>query len=234
MEIIKVATKEEGAKKAFEIFQRAHEKGAEVFGLATGGTPEGLYQLLRESDLDFSTKISVNLDEYVGLAAEDEHSYHYFMQKQLFDVKPFKESFLPDGLAEDGEKEVARYEEILTQYPVDLQLLGIGGNAHIGFNEPQTPFDSLTHKVRLTDSTIEANKRFFEKEEDVPKYAYSMGLRSIMNAKEILLLAFGESKAQAIYDTVEGSVSIDVPASILQHHPNVTIIVDAEAAKLLP
>ena len=233
MEVIVVKTQEEGAKAAFEVFKRAYNEGAQVFGLATGSSPIGLYELLRNSDLDFSDRISVNLDEYVGLAPTDEHSYHYFMKEQLFDAKPFKHSYLPDGLAKDVDAEVERYERILQENPVDLQLLGIGSNAHIGFNEPGTPFTQRTHKVHLTESTIEANKRFFEKEEDVPRYAYSMGLQSIMDAKQILLIAFGEKKAKAILNTVKGEVTTDVPASVLQKHPNVIIIVDEAAAALL-
>ena len=233
MEVIVVKTQEEGALAAFEIFKRAHSEGAKVFGLATGSSPIGLYELLRNSDLDFSDRISVNLDEYVGLAPTDEHSYHYFMKEQLFNAKPFKHSYLPDGLAEDVDAEVVRYENILQENPVDLQLLGIGSNAHIGFNEPGTPFTQRTHKVHLTESTIEANKRFFEKEEDVPRYAYSMGLQSIMDAKEIVLIAFGPKKIHAIKGLVEGPITEEVPASILQNHPKVTVICDEGAAELL-
>jgi len=233
MEVIVVKTQEEGALAAFEIFKRAHSEGAKVFGLATGSSPIGLYELLRNSDLDFSDRISVNLDEYVGLAPTDEHSYHYFMKEQLFNAKPFKHSYLPDGLAEDVDAEVVRYENILQENPVDLQLLGIGSNAHIGFNEPGTPFTQRTHKVHLTESTIEANKRFFEKEEDVPRYAYSMGLQSIMDAKEIVLIAFGPKKIHAIKGLVEGPITEEVPASILQNHPKVTVICDEAAAELL-
>ena len=233
MEVIVVKTQEEGALAAFEIFKRAHSEGAKVFGLATGSSPIGLYELLRNSDLDFSDRISVNLDEYVGLAPTDEHSYHYFMKEQLFNAKPFKHSYLPDGLAEDVDAEVVRYERILQENPVDLQLLGIGSNAHIGFNEPGTPFTQRTHKVHLTESTIEANKRFFEKEEDVPRYAYSMGLQSIMDAKEIVLIAFGPKKVHAIKGLVEGPITEEVPASILQNHPKVTVICDEAAAELL-
>lgn len=233
MEVIVVKTQEEGALAAFEIFKRVYGEGAKVFGLATGSSPIGLYELLRNSDLDFSDRISVNLDEYVGLAPTDEHSYHYFMKNQLFDAKPFKHSYLPDGLAEDVDAEVVRYERILQENIVDLQLLGIGSNAHIGFNEPGTPFTQRTHKVHLTESTIEANKRFFEKEEDVPRYAYSMGLQSIMDAKEIVLIAFGPKKIHAIKGLVEGPITEEVPASILQKHPKVTVICDEAAAALL-
>ncbi|MBS4749836.1 glucosamine-6-phosphate deaminase [Granulicatella sp. zg-ZJ] len=233
MNIVIVNSATEGAKKAFTLFEQSFQEKAIVFGLATGSTPIELYQLLRESDLDFSDKISINLDEYIGLSAKDEHSYHYFMREQLFNDKPFKENHIPNGLEQCEEIEISRYENILKQYPIDLQLLGLGTNAHIGFNEPGTSFDTRTHKVALTESTIQANKRFFEKEEDVPTYAYSMGLQSIMDAKKIVLLAFGENKAQAVKDMIEGPVTIDVPASILQKHDNVTIIIDECAASLL-
>ena len=233
MDIKIVKNQEEGALVAFEVFKEAYEKGAKVFGLATGSSPVGLYKKIRQSSLDFSDRVSVNLDEYAGLSNEDEHSYHYFMNEQLFEAKPFLKSYLPDGLAEDIDAEVERYEKILQDNPVDFQLLGIGSNAHIGFNEPGTPFTKRTHKVALAQATIEANKRFFEREEDVPRFAYSMGLQSIMDAKQIVLIAFGEKKAQAILDTVKGEVTTDVPASILQKHPNVTLIVDEAAAALL-
>ena len=186
MDIKIVKNQEEGAKVAFEVFKEAYENGAKVFGLATGSSPLGLYEKIRQSSLDFSDRVSVNLDEYAGLSSEDKHSYHYFMNEQLFAAKPFLKSYLP-----------------------------------------------RTHKVALAQATIEANKRFFEREEDVPRYAYSMGLQSIMDAKQILLIAFGEKKAKAILNTVKGEVTTDVPASILQKHPNVTIIVDEAAASLL-
>lgn len=227
MKLVIVPNKEEGSQKAFEQFIAAKNAGAKVFGLATGSTPEGLYRLLRESDVDFSDCISVNLDEYVGLAPDNPQSYHYFMQKHLFDAKPFKASYLPDGLAADP----SGYEAILAAHPIDLQILGIGNNGHIAFNEPGTPFDSRTHKVSLTESTIQANKRFFEKEEDVPRYAYSMGLASIMSAKAILLMAFGEAKQDAVHALFHHEPTPDIPATILQQHPNVIVIADEAAAK---
>ena len=206
-------------------------------GLPTGSTPLATYRelinLYNEGILSFENVVTFNMDEYVGLKPEDPQSYHYFMNEQLFAAKPFSKSYLPDGLAEDIDAEVERYEKILQDNPVDFQLLGIGSNAHIGFNEPGTPFTQRTHKVALAQATIEANKRFFEREEDVPRFAYSMGLQSIMDAKQILLIAFGEKKAKAILNTVKGEVTTDVPASILQKHPNVTIIVDEAAAALL-
>lgn len=221
-----------GGKEAFDLFQEAYDKGATVFGLATGSTPETLYEQIRSSDLDFTDRVSVNLDEYVGLPGNHEQSYRYFMEEKLFNEKPFNQSFVPDGLA-DEEEEIKRYNQILEQYPVDLQVLGIGSNAHIAFNEPGTSFAALTHKVKLTDETIEANKRFFEKEEDVPKYAYSMGIASILRAKQILLLAYGKEKAQAIHDMLYSDKTEEIPATALKDHSDVTVILDKEAASLL-
>ena len=233
MNIIYEKNKEQGSIKAAEIIIEALESGAKVFGLATGSTPEIVYDQLIASDADFSDAVSVNLDEYVGLAGDHEQSYQYFMDKKLFDHKPFKATYVPNGTNEE-EAEIERYEEILAENPVDLQLLGIGQNGHIAFNEPGTPLDSVTHKVELTDSTIQANKRNFEKEEDVPRYAYSMGLSSIMQAKKIILLAFGEEKAEAIRDLVTAEVATeDIPSTVLINHPDVTIIVDEAAAKLI-
>ncbi|MER2063290.1 MAG: glucosamine-6-phosphate deaminase [Alkalibacterium sp.] len=227
-----VKNKEEGGKKAFGHIKEALENDAKVFGLATGSTPETLYKELRDSDLDFTGKIAVNLDEYIGLEADHPQSYAYFMQEQLFSAKPFMETHIPDGLAPE-ETEVERYNAILEKNPIDVQILGIGTNAHIGFNEPGTSFDTKTHKVKLTDDTIQANKRYFNSEEDVPKYAYSMGIDSIMAAEKIILIAYGKNKADAIEKTVNGPVTEDVPASILQKHANVVIIVDEEAASQL-
>lgn len=233
MDIIFEKNKEQGSIKAAEMMIDALESGAKVFGLATGSTPEIVYDQLIASDADFSNAVSVNLDEYVGLAGDHEQSYQYFMDKKLFDHKPFKATYVPNGINEE-EAEIERYEQILAENPVDLQLLGIGQNGHIAFNEPGTPFDSVTHKVELTDSTIQANKRNFEKEEDVPRYAYSMGLSSIMQAKKIILLAFGEEKAEAIRDLVTAKVATEaIPSTILINHPDVTIIVDEAAAKLI-
>lgn len=233
MNIIYEKNKEQGSIIAANMIREALESGATVFGLATGSTPETVYEKLIESDADFSNAVSVNLDEYVGLAGDHEQSYQYFMDKMLFEQKPFKANYVPNGLNSE-EEEIERYEQILAENPIDVQLLGIGQNGHIAFNEPGTPFDSVTHKVELTDSTIQANKRNFEKEEDVPRYAYSMGLSSIMSAKKIILLAFGEEKAQAVKDLVTAEeASEDIPSTVLINHPDVTIIVDEAAAKLI-
>ncbi|MBC1389975.1 glucosamine-6-phosphate deaminase [Listeria welshimeri] len=234
MQLITTENKLAGSKKALEIIEKGITTGeVNTLGLATGSTPETLYAELVKSDVDTTNVTTTNLDEYVGLAASDPNSYHYYMNNLLFSKKVFKESFLPNGEATDAKAECARYEEILTEHPIDIQVLGIGTNGHIGFNEPGTSFDSLTHKVVLTDSTREANKRFFEREEDVPTHAYSMGIKSIMNAKKIILLAFGENKAQAIKETIKGPVDVNCPASVLQNHPDVTVILDNEAASLL-
>ncbi|MEI5993353.1 glucosamine-6-phosphate deaminase [Candidatus Enterococcus mansonii] len=233
MKIIKVANAEEGGKKAFELIKEGMDNGAKVLGLATGSTPETLYKEMTESDLDFTDMTSVNLDEYVGLGGDDDQSYRYFMNDQLFNKKPFKDTYVPNGKAEDLEAECKHYESIIDSHPIDIQILGIGQNGHIGFNEPGTPLDSLTHVVELTESTINANKRNFEKVEDVPTRAVSMGIGSIMKGKKMILLAYGEAKADAIKGMIDGPVSVDLPASALQNHPDVVVILDAAAASKL-
>lgn len=233
MKIIKVQNQIEGAEAAFNLIKEGMDKGISTLGLATGSTPETLYEKMVASDLDFSQLTSVNLDEYVGLSPEDPQSYHYFMKEHLFNKKPFKESFLPNGLAKNAKEECKRYDAIIDAYPIDIQILGIGENGHIGFNEPGSPFDGKTSEVNLTESTIEANSRNFANVSDVPTKAYSMGIGSIMQANKIILLAYGPKKAEAIKNTVNGPVSELVPASALQVHPDVTIIVDEEAASKL-
>lgn len=233
MEIIKVANAEEGGKKAFELIKEGMSNGAKVLGLATGSTPETLYKEMTASDLDFSEMASVNLDEYVGLGGEDDQSYRYFMNDQLFNKKPFKNTYVPNGKAEDLAAECKHYEGIIDDNPIDIQILGIGQNGHIGFNEPGTPLDSLTHVVELTESTINANKRNFEKVEDVPTRAVSMGIGSIMKGKKMILMAYGSAKADAIKGMIDGPVSVDLPASALQNHSDVVVIIDEEAASKL-
>lgn len=233
MQIIRVANAEEGGKKAFELIKEGMNNGAKVLGLATGSTPETLYKEMTASDIDFTEMTSVNLDEYVGLGGEDEQSYRYFMNKHLFDKKPFKETFVPNGKAEDLDAASAEYEKIIDAHPVDIQILGIGQNGHIGFNEPGTPLDSLTHVVELTESTINANKRYFDKVEDVPTRAVSMGIGSIMKGKKMILMACGEAKAEAIKGMIDGPVTTDMPASALQNHQDVVVIIDDAAASKL-
>lgn len=233
MEIIRVKDAIEGGKKAFDIIEKAIEDGVKVLGLATGSTPETLYQEMVNSDRDYSEMTSINLDEYVGLGGNDTQSYRYFMNDHLFNKKPFKATYVPNGNAADLAAECQRYDEVIAEHPIDVQVLGIGRNGHIGFNEPGTPFDINTHVVELTESTIEANKRNFEKVEDVPTRAVSMGIGSIVKSKKILLMAYGVEKADAIKGMIEGPITEDLPASVLQNHENVVVIVDEAAASKL-
>lgn len=230
MEIIKVKDQVAGGKKAFELIQNGMtEENINVLGLATGSSPITLYQAMVESDVDFSNLTAINLDEYIGLSGTDEQSYRYFMNTNLFNEKPFKESYVPNGMATDAKAECDRYDQIIAENPIDIQILGIGTNGHIGFNEPGTPFDSKTRRVGLVESTIESNKRFFDKKEDVPTEAYSMGIGSIMEAKKIILIAYGSSKVDALKGMIEGPITTDCPASILQKHDNVVVIADEDA-----
>lgn len=210
-----------------------------VLGLATGSTPIGIYDQLVEwyhkNDIDFSEVTTVNLDEYRGLTRDNDQSYYHFMHTHFFDrinVRP-ECTFIPDGTCADSEYECRRYEgQIRSLGGIDMQLLGLGRNGHIGFNEPSDSFAKATHCVNLTQSTIDANKRFFESEADVPRQAYTMGIGTILQAKKILLVASGEDKAEAIKNTLYGPVTPSVPASILQIHPDVTIVADEAALSL--
>ena len=233
MKILVTKNKEVASQHAFKLLQTDIINGAQVLGLATGSSPLGLYQKMTNSPVDYSNLISINLDEYVGLKPTDPQSYHYFMEHHLFTQKPFAKSFIPDGSNLNATKVINHYNKILATYPIDTQILGIGNNGHIGFNEPGTPFDSQTHKVKLTPATINANARFFTSSKDVPTEAYTMGIGSILQAKHIILLAFGEQKADAINKMVNGKITTAVPASILQKHPNVTVILDKQAASKL-
>lgn len=233
MKIIKVTNQAEGGAIAFTLLKEALKNGAKTLGLATGSSPLSFYQKLVTSDLDFSQMVSINLDEYVGLSANNDQSYHYFMNEHLFKYKSFKTSYLPDGLSENSVQAAENYDQIIADNPIDFQILGIGRNGHIGFNEPGTSFDSKTHVVDLATSTIEANARFFDSIDEVPRQAISMGIASIMSAKQIVLMAYGSEKAEAIYKTVHGVMTEDVPASALQKHENVILVLDEAAASLL-
>ncbi|BDR61230.1 glucosamine-6-phosphate deaminase [Lactobacillus xylocopicola] len=235
MKIIIKDTKANASTAAFKLFSKGIKQGAKVLGLATGSTPVDLYREWVASDLDTSELTSINLDEYVGLSPDNDQSYHYFMQKHLFEQKPFKQSYVPDGLkaAADPEGVSAEYNQIIKDHPIDIQLLGLGQNGHIAFNEPGTSFDSITHEVKLTENTIKANSRFFSTIDEVPKTAICMGIANIMAAKEVIIMAFGESKADAVKKMIEGPVTEAVPASILQKHANVTVIIDEAAASKL-
>lgn len=207
-----------------------------VLGLATGSTPIGTYDQLVEwynkGDLDFSEVTTVNLDEYKGLPRTNDQSYYYFMHQHLFDrvnIDPERTN-VPNGMEPDAEKESGRYEELIRSLGgVDLQLLGLGHNGHIGFNEPGEAFEKETHCVDLTESTIEANKRFFASADDVPKQAYTMGIKTIMQAKKILIVVNGENKADIVERAFFGPVTPEVPASILQLHNDVTLVGDEAA-----
>ena len=210
-----------------------------VLGLATGSTPVGTYKQLVEwynkGDLDFSEVSTVNLDEYKGLDHDNDQSYYYFMMNNLFKHVniDLSRTHVPDGTEPDSEKACADYEEIVRSYGgIDLQLLGLGHNGHIGFNEPSDNFAKVTHCVDLTESTIKANARFFEKIEDVPTQAYTMGIGTIFKAKRILLIASGKDKAEIVKKAFCGPIDPQVPASILQLHPDVTVVLDEDAASL--
>ena len=229
-----VLSEKEGGKIALEMFENQLKANPEsVFGLATGSSPIGFYKEATESDIDFSKATSINLDEYVGIENNNPQSYHYFMNQNLFNKKPFKKNYLPNGMTSDLEKEVKMYDQIIDENPIDLQILGIGRNGHIGFNEPGTPENITTHVVDLTSSTIEANARFFNSIDEVPRQAISMGLGSIQRSKKIILFAYGKEKAEAIRGCIEGPITTNVPASFLQNHDDVTVILDKDAASLL-
>ena len=234
MNLYIVENKEEISRLAYQVMLTAIEEKDEVtLGLATGSSPEGIYELFRQNQPDVSHVTTVNLDEYIGLSADHEQSYAYFMNEQLFKHLNFKATHIPNGTNKDSEAECARYDAILEANVPDLQLLGIGTNGHIAFNEPVTNFELTTHVEALVAETIKVNSRFFESAEDVPTTAYTMGIKSIMQAKEILLIASGVSKAAAIKAMIEGDVTEEMPASILQNHPNVIVIVDKDAASLI-
>ena len=240
MQTIVVENYEEMNDRAFAIMMEVLcVKTNAVLGLATGTTPIGLYDRMiadhRENGTSYREVTTVNLDEYAGLEATNVQSYAYFMRKHLFDQLDIRKENLniENGLAADADAECRRYDQVLDRFPRDIQLLGLGENGHIAFNEPNTSFQLRTHTVRLTDSTIMANSRLFDRIEDVPKYAFTMGPKDIMAAKKILILATGRKKAEAVRALVEGKVTESMPASILQTHDDCILIVDREAASLL-
>ncbi len=226
------------SQKAAEIFaERIKAKPDIVLGLATGGTPERMYAILAEKnkagEIDFSNVVTFNLDEYVGLEPTHPQSYRYFMNDKLFNHINIKmeNTHVLNGVAEDLQAECENYEKMIKEAGgIDLQLLGIGGNGHIAFNEPGSPRDSRTRVVDLDERTINDNARFFDSIDEVPRQALSMGIGTILEAKEIVLIANKESKADAIAKAIEGPVTDQVPASFLQEHPNVTFVIDEAAA----
>ncbi len=237
MRIYKATDYKDMSRKAANIISaQIILKPDSVLGLATGSTPMGIYRQLIEwydkGDLDFSEVKTVNLDEYKGLSSENEQSYRYFMNHNLFRHVNIKQehTFLPDGTAEDSEKECGRFNEAIGQLGgIDLQLLGIGHNGHIGFNEPGEVFEKGTHCVELTQSTLEANSRLFKEGEVMPTHAYTMGIRTIMLAKKILLVVSGRDKAEILHKALQGPITPQVPASILQMHPDFTVVADGDA-----
>lgn len=229
---IEVNTYEEMSRIGAEIFvKQLMNKPNSVLGLATGGTPVGLYEILvqqnKEGNISFKDAVTFNLDEYVGLSQQSKASYWTYMHENLFNHVDIKEEHIhiPNGIAEDLIIECKEYEQAIESAGgIDLQLLGIGVNGHIGFNEPGTSFNSLTHVVELTESTRTENAIYFEEGEEVSTHALTMGIQSIMNAKELVLLAFGERKLDAMKKLQEGVIDEQFPASQLITHPNITII----------
>ena len=240
MKVIIVENYEEMSAKAAEILTDIVKKNPKaVLGLATGSSPIGTYQNMakdhRENGTSYKEVVSVNLDEYVGLTADHDQSYAYFMRTNLFDHIDIDQSNtnLPCGSATDLQKECDRYNALLNEMKPDVQVLGLGSNGHIGFNEPNTPFDSVTHLVDLTENTIKDNSRLFASIDEVPRQALSMGVKNIMQAKSILMVVSGKNKAEAVRGMVKGEITPALPASVLQLHPFVTIICDKDAASLL-
>ncbi|MGP4105588.1 glucosamine-6-phosphate deaminase [Virgibacillus sp. L01] len=241
MEIVKVKNYEEMSERACDlIIEIVNKLDNPVLGLATGSTPEGMYQQMIDSykrnEVSFTKTTTFNLDEYVGLVGNDPNSYRFYMNDKLFkhiDLLADR-AYLPNGDTDDLQKECRDYETLMykAEY-IDVQVLGLGLNGHIGFNEPGTAFDSRTHIVDLDETTRKANARFFDSLDDVPKKAITMGIETIMESKKILLLVAGEKKAEAVYRLINGETSEEFPASILQKHENVTLIADEEALSKL-
>ena len=237
----KVNSYDEMSKTAYSILKEVVISNPKAtLGLATGSTPIGLYkEMIKDYEngvVSYKDMLSINLDEYVGLPVEHPESYRSFMNANLFnhiDIKK-ENTNVPNGLAEDVEKACEEYSKFIETHPIDVQILGIGGNGHIAFNEPGTSFDAKTHLVELKEKTRIDNARFFDGDiNKVPTHAVTMGLKDIMSAKKIILLASGANKAQAVKDMIEGEMSTYCPASILQSHPDVVVICDEEAGALI-
>lgn len=241
MRIIRAKDYRDASRKAANIISaQVILKPDSVLGLATGSSPIGIYQQLikwyEKGDVDFSQVKAVNLDEYVGLTADHDQSYAYFMRHNFFDHIniDLNNTNIPNGMDPDAQRECKRYDDLLHGLGgVDLQLLGLGGNGHIGFNEPCDEFVKGTHCVELTQGTIDANSRFFENESLVPRKAYTMGILDIMQAHRVVMIVSGENKAKAVLDSFCGPVTPKVPASILQLHPDFTLVADEAAMSLV-
>ena len=241
MEFVIKDTYDDASRAATDIIaKQIEEKNDCVLGLATGSTPIGAYAELvakvKRGEISFSDVTTFNLDEYAGLSGDHDQSYRYFMNKHLFDLVDVnkEKTHVPSGTSDDPEKMCEEYEaSIDAAGGIDLQLLGLGHNGHIGFNEPTDEFPEITHHVQLTKSTIEANSRLFDSIDEVPTSAFTMGIGTIMKAKKVLLMATGKDKAEIVAKAFKGEVKPQVPASILQSHPDVTIVLDKEAAEML-
>ena len=240
MKVIVVKDYEEMSLKAFEVMAEVvKNKPNAVLGLATGSTPIGLYKNMikdhKENGTSYKNIKTVNLDEYAGLDYSSDQSYVYFMRSNLFDHIDIdlNNTNIENGKATDRQAECDRYNKLLEELQQDIQVLGIGSNGHIAFNEPGTPFGSVTHIVDLAESTIKDNSRMFASIDEVPRQAFTMGLKNIMNAKKVLILANGANKAKAVYGLVKGEVTENLPASVLQLHPDCVVIADESAASLL-
>ncbi len=240
MKVIIAKDYDDMSEKAFGIMLETVKSNPNaVLGLATGSTPIGLYRNMvrdhRENGTSYKNIRTVNLDEYAGLEGTHPQSYACFMRKNLFDQLDIQEknTNIENGAAKDADAECARYNALLEEMPRDIQILGIGSNGHIAFNEPGTPFGSTTHTVRLAESTIKDNSRLFDSIDEVPRAAFTMGLKNIMQSKKIVILANGANKANAVYGLVKGEVTERVPASVLQLHPDCVLICDEAAASRL-
>lgn len=240
MKIIKVKNYDQISEEALKILLDVVKNNpSAVLGLATGSTPLGLYAKMAEdhkiNGTSYAQCRAVNLDEYVGLDINSNQSYVYFMRENLFkniDIK-LENTHIENGKAEDKNAECERYNTLLNELVQDIQVLGIGSNGHIAFNEPGTPFNSVTHIVDLAESTIKDNSRLFNSIDEVPRQAFTMGLSNIMNAKKIIILANGEGKAYAVGELVNGEIREEIPASILRNHPDCTLICDELAGKYI-
>ncbi len=240
MKVIITKNYDEMSAEAYKIMKEVVTSNPEaILGLATGSTPIGLYKNMiedyKKGAVSYAKIKTVNLDEYAGLDYSSDQSYVYFMRHNLFDHIDIdlKNTNIENGKAENAEEECARYNALLETMQQDIQILGIGSNGHIAFNEPGTPFGSVTHVVALAESTIKDNSRMFASIDEVPTKAFTMGLKNIMNAKKIVILANGANKAKAVYGLVKGEVTETVPASVLQLHPDCTLICDEAAAELI-
>ncbi len=239
MKIIITENYDEMSKKAAELLTDIVKNNPNaILGLATGSSPIGTYKYMVQAcknGVSYKNVSTVNLDEYVGLTKDHDQSYAYFMRTNLFDHIDIDQNNtnLPCGSAPDAKAECDRYNALLEKMQQDVQVLGLGSNGHIGFNEPGTPFDSLTHLVDLTENTIKDNSRLFNSIDEVPRQALSMGIKNIMQAKSILMVVSGKNKAEAVRGMVKGEITPNLPASVLQLHPFVTVICDKDAASLL-